>query len=96
MIVVITILAILGTIAFLSFWNFTISARDSTRISDIKNMQSTLDNFFNKTWFYPNPTSPVSITYSWWIVFTHWTFWKDNLLSFELSKVPLDPLFSWI
>ncbi|MBP8016921.1 type II secretion system protein, partial [Candidatus Gracilibacteria bacterium] len=40
LIVVITILAILGTIAFLSFGSYTGGARDSKRVSDLKNIVS--------------------------------------------------------
>ena len=42
LIVIITILAILWTIAFLSFQWYTKSARDSVRISDLKNIEKAL------------------------------------------------------
>jgi prepilin-type N-terminal cleavage/methylation domain-containing protein len=38
LIVVVTILAILATIAFLSFQGYSSSARDSLRLSDLKNI----------------------------------------------------------
>ncbi|MFK7780612.1 MAG: prepilin-type N-terminal cleavage/methylation domain-containing protein, partial [Candidatus Gracilibacteria bacterium] len=39
LIVVITILAILGTIAFISLQGYSKSSRDSVRISDVSNMK---------------------------------------------------------
>ncbi len=38
LIVVITILAILGTIAFISLNNFSASARDTKRLSDVRSL----------------------------------------------------------
>ena len=38
LIVTISILLVLGTIAFIALWEYTISARDSKRIQDISNI----------------------------------------------------------
>jgi len=97
LIVVITILAILWTISYVSFWWFTMSARDSSRISDVKNIETVLETFKLNTWIYPKPTNPVSINYSWWTVFWQGTFWKDSRTQlwtkWNISNIPLDPLF---
>jgi prepilin-type N-terminal cleavage/methylation domain-containing protein len=45
LIVVITILAILATIAFLSFQGYNKNARDSARLSDLKNISKGLELF---------------------------------------------------
>ncbi len=95
LIVVITILAILWTIAFISFWNYTISARDSNRLTDIKNMGFSLGNYYNKVGSYPIPTNSTWITYSWWVLFYYWSFWNTVFTNlWELSKLPKDPMFN--
>lgn len=94
LIVVITILAILWTIAFISFWSYTTSARDSNRLTDIKNMWIALWNYYNKVWSYPMPSNSTTITYSGWALFHHWSFWESTLSNVqELNKLPKDPLF---
>jgi len=50
LIVVITILAILWTIAFISLQWYSKSARDSKRISDIQNIKKYLELFALNTW----------------------------------------------
>ncbi len=94
LIVVISILSILGTIAFISLWSYSINARDSTRFTDIKSIEAVLENAVVQRWLYPIPTNPVDIVYSWWVVFRQWTFWKATHMQVtDLSKKPVDPLF---
>lgn len=50
LIIVITILLILLTIAFLNFWNYVSEARDSVRISDLKNIEKALLLYEMKEW----------------------------------------------
>lgn len=96
LIVVITILAILGTIAFISFWNYTTSARDSNRLTDIKNIWIALWNYYNKVWSYPLPSDNKIITHSGWVMFYYWDFWETTFTNVnELNKLPKDPLF-WV
>jgi len=45
LIVVITILTILGTIAFISLQGYSADARDSTRSSDVASMKQSLELF---------------------------------------------------
>lgn len=93
LIVVITILAILWTIAFLSFQGYSRDARDSVRLSDLSKMMTSLELFKVTTWFYPEPTLWTSITYSWSEVWNQWVFW-DSVMSnvVKLNKKPVDPL----
>jgi len=72
LIVVITILAILWTIAFLSFQWYSRDARDSKRTSDVNNMKTTLELFNVNTWKYPSPDSLSTISYSWDTVWYQW------------------------
>lgn len=94
LIVVITILAVLWTIAYISLWWYTMNARDTARYSDVKSIEKVLENFVLKRWIYPTPSNPVDITYKGWMVFKHWTFWDSTHLQiWELSKKPVDPLW---
>ncbi len=93
LIVVITILAILWTIAFISFQNYSKSARDWVRISDINNIEKNLGIFVVEKWFYPIPDNWTNITYSWAIAWTQWTVWDNVIINLKnLSKKPIDPL----
>ncbi|MDD2916388.1 MAG: prepilin-type N-terminal cleavage/methylation domain-containing protein, partial [Candidatus Gracilibacteria bacterium] len=64
LIVVITILVILGTIAFLNLGGFQSSARDSSRVENLSNLKKGLDMFQIKTGSYPVPENTVSVTAS--------------------------------
>jgi len=97
LIVVITILAILWTIAFISLQWYSRDARDATRTADLWNIKTSLELFSLKTWKYPSPDSFSTITYSGWTekVWYQWVLWDKvttNLKS--LNEKPLDPLTS--
>ena len=93
LIVVITILAILGTIAFISLQWYSTNARDSTRISDVWSMKTSLELFQLEAGKYPIPTDGVDITYSWATVWTQWSFWETVYANVtKLDKIPTDPL----
>ena len=64
LIVTITILVILGTIAFTSLSGYSGSARDSTRIADLTNIGKGLDIAYAKGGSYPSPDNAFSVTYS--------------------------------
>ncbi len=93
LIVVITILAILWTIAFISLQWYSRDARDTTRKSDVWSIETSLTLFETQRWFYPEPTLWVDITFSWSQVWNQWSVWDsviDNLS--QLNKKPVDPL----
>jgi len=93
LIVVITILAILWTIAFISLQWYSRDARDSTRTADIWNMKTSLELFNVNAWKYPAPDSPSTISYSWDTVWYQWTFWNQVTTNLkQLTEKPLDPL----
>ncbi|MDD2870984.1 MAG: prepilin-type N-terminal cleavage/methylation domain-containing protein [Candidatus Gracilibacteria bacterium] len=93
LIVVITILAILGTIAFISLQGYSTQARDSSRISDISSIKTSLELFQLDAGKYPNPTSGVDITYSGAIVWNQGIFGETVYANVDkLDKIPLDPL----
>lgn len=61
LIVVITILVILGTIAFVNMRGFSASARDSARIENLANLKKGLDIYRTKNGTYPMPEGPLNI-----------------------------------
>ena len=93
LVVVITILAILWTIAFISIQWYRIKSRDSMRINDIKTMKTWLELYHLQVWKYPSPSNGTNITYSWWVVWTQWIFWDSVTQKIsKLNKTPKDPL----
>ena len=93
LIVVITILAILWTIAFISLQWYSKKARDSKRTSDMNNINTSLELHQVKRWYYPDPDLWGNVTYSWWIVWTQWNVWEQVTRQLkELRNIPLDPL----
>ncbi len=99
LIVVITILVILGTIAFVQLWSFSGGARDSSRVSDMANLQKALNLSYIKTNTYPIPTDGFGITFSGWVVWTQWSI-GDSVITFlgsfwlKMSKNPMDPKYT--
>ncbi|MFK7780182.1 MAG: prepilin-type N-terminal cleavage/methylation domain-containing protein [Candidatus Gracilibacteria bacterium] len=93
LIVVITILAILGTIAFISLQGYSKTARDSTRISDLSTMKTSLELFNLDSGKYPEPTYGFDVIYSGSEVWTQGIFGIDTTNNVErLDKIPKDPL----
>jgi len=92
LIVVITILAILWTIAFISLQWYSTSARDSARISDISRIKTSLELFKIEWAKYPEPTNPVSIMYNSQEAWTQWDFWQTTFSNVDkLDRIPVDP-----
>ena len=93
LIVVITILAILWTIGFLSLQWYSSTSRNSVRLSNIWSMKTWLELFHLQAWKYPDPTDGTWVTYGWWTVWTQWTFWDSVILNIpSLNNKPIDPL----
>lgn len=64
LIVVITILAILGTIGFLSVGGYSSRARDTDRLADVGNISKSLDLSIVTAGSYPAPDNSFAVTYS--------------------------------
>lgn len=93
LIVVITILAILWAIAFISLQSYTLNARNWTRLSDLNNIKKSLELFIIEKWYYPNPDLWSEITYSGWLAWIQWTIWTGVTTNMRnLNKKPVDPL----
>jgi prepilin-type N-terminal cleavage/methylation domain-containing protein len=92
LIVVITILSILWTVAFVSYdWQVDAS-KNTARVTDISNLGTSLKNHKLKSWWYPIPGDYFNIIYSWTtnIVAKQW-FMNDKVFSTEIVSKPLDP-----
>lgn len=93
LIVVITILAILWTIAFVTLQSWTKSSRNSVRISDLNTIGHWLEIFVATHARYPSPTWAVSVTYSGANVWEQGSFGYDsNKWLNSLNTIPVDPL----
>ncbi len=69
------------------------SARDSSRISDMTNIEKALRFHAAQFWGYPAPDNNQWISYSWWLVWTQWVFWDDLVVKLQrINKKPVDPL----
>ncbi len=94
LIVVITILAILWTIAFISLQWYSAQARDSKRISDIENIKKSLELFSLRAWQYPFPDGYFTVKYGTQDLRYQGTIWDEvaTNLSRNLNEKPTDPL----
>ena len=96
LIIAVTILAILATIAFLNLSGYTGDTRDSVRYTDLRNIQKTMDLNLAEWRDLPIPdnvkSGTVEISEIPWEKWQEWLFWEESIKSFsELNSVPLDP-----
>ncbi len=94
LIIVMAILAILWTVAFISLKWYTKNSRNSLRVTDIWSINQSLSIFETKSWIYPLPTNSVNVTFSWWLLWYQWVFWEDTIKNLtDLNQAPIDPQF---
>lgn len=91
LIVVITILAILGTIAFISFQGHAINSRDSVRLADAGKINRLAEYRKAQQWYYPLPDNAVEIYASGSLIWYQWTAGPWFLRSIKSNEV-LDPV----
>ncbi|NUJ97795.1 hypothetical protein HGA92_03360 [Candidatus Gracilibacteria bacterium] len=90
LIVVITILVILSTIGFVSYQGFSISARDSNRVTQASNISEALESYkINKT--LPTPENNVRIESNGVPIGYQGYFGEDCLASISYGKGGKDP-----
>lgn len=102
--IVITIIWLLSTIWFVSFKNYTKTARDSNRINTIWNFEIALNMYMSTRWKFPLPDIDDSETalLTWSLVLSWsevqysylWVIWRNVWQLLWVNKVPSDPL-SW-
>lgn len=78
LIVVITLLAILGTIWFVSYVEYISSSRDSSRISQIQIINQAIE--WNTRWRAPIPDDKVTIYANWVKIWYQW-YAGENVLT---------------
>jgi len=91
LIVVITILAILWTIAFISLQWYSKDTRNSVRLSDLLNIDKTLWIKLVTAWKVPVPDNKIDITASGTIFIYQWNAWERVLDSLWVSNWWKDP-----
>jgi len=86
LLVALVVLIIIWTIWFYTLVNNIEWARDSSKITALNNIKTTLVNYKLNNWLYPKPTNFIGITYSWATVWNQWTFWKNVSEKVDWSK----------
>ncbi|MDP2091290.1 MAG: fibrinogen-like YCDxxxxGGGW domain-containing protein [Candidatus Gracilibacteria bacterium] len=93
LIVVTTILAILGTIAFISLQGYSRDARDSARVSDMSRIKTSLELYNIEAGKYPDPTEAQPITFSGGLAWYQGIFGNSTFINVsKLDKIPKDPI----
>ena len=93
LIIVITILAILRTIWFMSFQTYTADARDSNRITTLRTIWNGLDMYQLKNIYLPTPDEKLLTTLdaSWNIISYQWYAWVTIQKAIKMTNVAVDP-----
>ncbi|ATU05611.1 hypothetical protein BKN14_04155 [Candidatus Gracilibacteria bacterium HOT-871] len=96
LIIVITILAVLAAIAFLNLNGYTGDARDSVRVSDLKNIQKTMELSLGEGNLLPIPdelkTEKIELQELPGVKWQEGLFGDESIKELrDLSQVPLDP-----
>jgi prepilin-type N-terminal cleavage/methylation domain-containing protein len=93
LIVVITILTILWTIAFISLLGYGLVARDTVRVSDLQSITKVIELYKLQEWFYPPVSNPINVTFSGSTIWQQGSFWDETRkFAKRISEVPVDPL----
>ena len=92
LIVVITILAILWTIAFISLQWYARDARDSVRVADLKSIEKWLEFLLLTDAKLPKPEDGVNIVASGTTIYYQWYAWETVLWKIAVHWKAEDPL----
>ena len=91
MIVVVTIIAILSTLAVVAYSWFASGSRDTNRLADIKNIEKLLEVKTSLSKDLPMPDDKVDITLNWKVVRYQWYAWKEVFKDLSFFDWGLDP-----
>lgn len=91
LIVVITILSILWTIAFISFKWYSSDARDSVRMTAVNQISTWLSLILAKNSVLPTPENVHTVTHSWKVVSKIWVVWENISSLLKASGDLKDP-----
>jgi len=92
LVIVIVILAILGSIWLISMNWYSAKSRNWVRINDIQNIEKALELYSTQKWAYPMPSTGDITSISWDLLWKQWSL--DNDVFKQLSiidKLPVDP-----
>lgn len=92
LIIVITILAILWTMAFVYFNWYSSNARDATRLTDMSNIWKALSLNVIQSWMVPLPDNSIQVKSDWIITWYQWDLWKTTSQVLKISWNIKDPL----
>ncbi len=93
LIVVITILAILWTIWFISLQWYSSASRDSKRITDLWQVRTWIQLYQAKEWVVPEPDETKTIVWSWTTnLVIQWYAWTWTLRNIKVNTDAKDPL----
>ncbi len=90
LIVVITILAVLSTIWFVSYSWYLAWTRDTNRISQLKSISDWL-HLFSTNHTLPSPDDNIDVKANSEVIATQWYAWKNTLETITYSTSGLDP-----
>jgi prepilin-type N-terminal cleavage/methylation domain-containing protein len=91
LIIVITIIAILSTIWFISYTSYLLNSRDSTRKSELSDIYTLLDSYkINAPLSVPN--NKIDLYSSWFLIWFQWYLSDDILLKIWFNWTWKDPL----
>lgn len=90
LIVVVTIIAILWTVGFISYSNYLTTARDSNRISQMTRIADALQ-VYGTTNNLPLPENKIDITVWWTAVWFQGDLWESVLQTIDYSSTARDP-----
>jgi prepilin-type N-terminal cleavage/methylation domain-containing protein len=92
LIVVITILAILGTLGFISLQNYAVNARDTKRISDLQILSKGMESRIAQGALLPEPDEQkLTLTLSGILIQTQWVVGKNTITVLNTSSPITDP-----
>lgn len=91
LIIAMLVLTVLWIISLISYFSYVSIVRDSSKLVELDNIESSLFAYNMISWLYPEPSNGVNITYSWAIVWTQWTFWFTVSNIIWYSKGTIDP-----
>ena len=92
LIVVITILAVLWTIAFVSFQWYASNSRDSVRLTDLSNISKAIKVKLAAWETLLMPDKSVEIQTNWEVLNYQWLMWEKILSHYWISNGWVDPL----
>lgn len=87
LLVAITISSILALISYMSYQEYSWDARDSKRITNLKDIYTWLTLLYSKEQLYPNPHNYVDIV---WLS-KQWSIWEEIKNKLKFSWVLRDP-----